>query len=197
MADAGRLRTRLLAGSTVPRGSFGRCRYVRYIPMHLHADSKVAVWEKSPLPDVCVEYHNASCHICLEAFEEPRQGGVVSTAGMPEEGNSAIEPLIQLGCSHIFHPTCLAEYIQNTEDHPLRCAICRSKVQGDLRGLLAQHPYAPSPSRCSNRSLQQSFTSSRPYPQDSSMPTQRSSGIRASISALWRRVKRLVSHRRQ
>ncbi|GBE84223.1 hypothetical protein SCP_0602010 [Sparassis crispa] len=81
-------------------------------------------WEESNLRDVYLENHHARCYYCLSDFEKPRRRPAGTGRTTEKQSVSPSEPLRELPCGHVFHRTCIDEWLLKDQ----RCAVCRQDI---------------------------------------------------------------------
>lgn len=104
---------------------------VRYLPApedqvafnQAPTPSWLAKWASSDLPSVCIDTYNASCDICLVAFEEPLRRTSNQTTSLMEDAGE-LELLRQLPCRHVLHHACIEQHLLYSSS----CPVCRKPI---------------------------------------------------------------------
>jgi len=119
-------------------------------------DTWEAQWERCPYPFVRLSGTRATCHICLEEFEEPpkksknkfgsqskrpnkprrKSSAASGLMGLPtgedplklEDAGDGAQPLRLLACGHVFHQTCIDPWLTDVSG---RCPVCQRPVEID------------------------------------------------------------------
>ncbi|KAG1792323.1 uncharacterized protein HD556DRAFT_1444586 [Suillus plorans] len=134
---------------------------VRYVPIpdtgYYDLTSFPERLGESPVQNVYLEAHNARCDICLVDFDPP-PSKILHTVAEIES-----DPLIQLPCSHVFHKSCIGNWLLGTSQST--CPSCRANVIQMERSGIRNHGNRSVPiSKRPETSIEQSMRELSPSP---------------------------------
>ncbi|ORY33436.1 hypothetical protein BCR39DRAFT_520050, partial [Naematelia encephala] len=111
-----------------------KLQIVCYVPHHDTSDQQkttpsstlnISVYDQSrlPYPPVYLDGHQSTCAICQEHYTPPRIGRTILMRA---------DPLKRLPCKHIFHATCIDQWLSRGAGN---CPFCNASVRNGLAAM--------------------------------------------------------------